>query len=456
MTESTDSAGSAGSEDSADSGDGAPAAVAGGRERSALWRDAEFMKFWTGEGISQIGAQVTTLALPLTAVLTLDATSSEVGLVNAASYAPFLLVTLLVGVWVDRVRKRPLMIAANAGRALLVSAVPLLAVLDLLRIEFVYVAALLIGVLTVVFDVAYQSYLPTLIGKEHLVEGNSKLQGTSSLAQIGGPGLAGLLIGWATAPYALLINGGSYLVSVVSLLAIRRPEPPPAQPEQRTGLWRSVGDGIRIIWQSAHLRACALQSGLYNMCWMSLQTVFVLYAARRLDLSPGTIGLLLGTGAVGSLGGSLVARGLKRVMGLGPAILGALLLCCVAPVVIPLAPANGGIVTLALMVAAFALIGAGGTMANIHIISLRQSITPDELLGRMNAGYRFVSWGMLPLGALIGGWLGDLIGLRETLFVTAAAFLSAVLVVFLSPVWRLKDFPAQIGTSPETTAAVGS
>ncbi|MFC7974502.1 MFS transporter [Streptomyces cinereoruber] len=444
-TEPADPTGSAGP---AAPGDGAPAA-AGGRERGALWRDAEFMKFWTGEGISQIGAQVTTLALPLTAVLTLDASSSQVGLVNAASYAPFLLVTLLVGVWVDRVRRRPLMITANVGRALLVTAVPLLAVADLLRIEFVYVAALLIGVLTVVFDVAYQSYLPTLIGKEHLVEGNSKLQGTSSLAQIGGPGLAGLLIGWVTAPYALLINGASYLVSVVTLLAVRRPEPPPVVPERRTGLWKSVGDGIRIIWDSAHLRACALQSGLYNFCWMSLQTVFVLYAARRLDLSPGTIGLLLGTGAVGSLGGSLVARSLKRAMGLGPAILGALVLCCAAPVIIPLAPANDGILTLVLFVAAFALIGAGGTMANIHIISLRQSITPDELLGRMNAGYRFVSWGMLPLGALVGGWLGDLIGLRETLFVTAGAFLSAVLVVLLSPVWRLKDFPPQIGAEPD-------
>ncbi|MEU2428477.1 MFS transporter [Streptomyces sp. NPDC007861] len=421
-----------------------------GRKGGALWRDAEFLKFWTGEGISQVGAQVTTLALPLTAVLTLDASSSEVGLVNAASYAPFLLVTLLVGVWVDRVRRRPLMIMANAGRALLVTAVPLLAVLDLLRIEYVYVAALLIGALTVVFDVAYQSYLPTLIGKEHLVEGNSKLQGTSSLAQIGGPGLAGLLIGWVTAPYALLINGASYLVSVVTLLAVRRTEPEPVAPERRTGLWRSVGDGVRIIWDSAHLRACALQSGLYNLCWMSLQTVFVLYAARQLGLSPGTIGLLLGTGAVGSLGGSLVAKGLKRALGLGPAILGALLLCCVAPAIIPFAPANGGLVSLALFVAAFALIGAGGTMANIHIISLRQSITPDELLGRMNAGYRFVSWGTLPLGALLGGWLGDVIGLRPTLFATAAAFLSAVLVVLASPVWRLKDFPAQITARPET------
>ncbi|MCH0538530.1 MFS transporter [Streptomyces sp. MUM 203J] len=432
----------------------APAAGAPGTRRGgALWRDAEFMKFWTGEAISQVGAQVTLLALPLTAVLALEASSSQVGLVNAASYAPFLLVTLLVGVWVDRVRRRPLMIMANAVRALLVTAVPLLAVLDLLRIEFVYVAALFIGALTVVFDVAYQSYLPTLIGKEHLVEGNSKLQGTSSLAQIGGPGLAGLLIGWVTAPFALLINGVSYLVSVITLVTIRRPEPQPAPPERQTGLWKSVGDGVRIIWDSAHLRACALQSGLYNLCWMSLQTVFVLYAARRLELSPGMIGLLLGTGAVGSLAGSLVARQLKQVLGLGAAILTALLLCCLAPVIIPLAPANGSPGSLALFVLAFAMIGAGGTIANIHVISLRQSITPDELLGRMNAGYRFVSWGTLPLGALIGGWLGDVIGLRETLFVTAGAFLSAVLVVLASPVWRLKDFPPQIGARPATAEA---
>jgi MFS family permease len=433
-----------------DGSQGAPKAARGG----ALWRDAEFMKFWTGEAISQVGAQVATLALPLTAVLTLHASSSEVGLVNAASYAPFLLVTLLVGVWVDRVRRRPLMIAANVGRTLLVAAVPLLAELDLLRIEYVYVAALGVGALTVLYDVSYQSYLPTLVGKEHLVEGNSKLQGTSSLAQIGGPGLAGLLIGLVTAPYALLINSGSYLVSVGTLVALRRPEPKPPVPERPLGLRKSVGEGIRIIWDSAHLRACALQSGLYNLCWMSLQTVFVLYAVRQLDLSPGTIGLLLGTGAVGSLLGSFAAQPLKRTLGLGPAILFALLSCCLAPVVIPLAPAGGGAVSLTLFVAAFGLIGAGGTMANIHIISLRQSITPDDLLGRMNAGYRFISWGTLPLGALIGGWLGDQIGMRPTLFVTAAVFVSAVLVVLASPVWRLVDFPAQISRRAVAEPAV--
>lgn len=414
----------------------------------ALWRDAEFLKFWAGEATSQIGAQITQLALPLTAVLTLQASSSQVGLVNAASYAPFLLVTLFVGVWVDRVRRRPVMIAVNAARTLLVSTVPLLAVLGALRIEFVYVVALLIGVLTVVFDVAYQSYLPVLVGREHLVEGNSKLQGTSSLAQIGGPGLAGLLIGWVTAPIALLVNGFTYLVSVITLVIIRRPEPAPVAPEQKTGLWRSLAEGVTFIWNSAHLRACALQSGLYNLCWMSLQTVFVLYAARQLALSPGTIGLLLGTGAVGSLGGSFVAQWLKRVMGLGRAILTALLLCCVSPVLIPLTSGSGA-VALALFVGSFALIGAGGTMANIHIISLRQSITPEYLLGRMNAGYRFVSWGTLPLGALLGGWLGDLIGLRETLLVTAIVFLTPVLVVLASPVWRLKDFPPPIEAKPD-------
>lgn len=428
----------------------APAAAAA---PATLWRDPEFLKFWSGEAISQVGAQVTTLALPLTAVLTLDASSSQVGFVNAASYAPFLMVTLLVGVWVDRVRRRPLMIMANVGRALLVSAVPLLAVLDLLRIEHVYVAALLVGTLTVVFDVSYQSYLPTLVGKEHLVEGNSKLQGTSSLAQIGGPGLAGLLIGWVTAPYALLINGASYLVSVITLLAVRRVEPEPVPQQERTGIRTSIAEGIRIIWDSAHLRACALQSGLYNLCWMSLQTVFVLYAARTLGISPGGIGLLLGTGAVGSLVGSMLAQWLKRRIGLGRAILAALLLCCLAPAAIPAAPADNGVLSLALFVAAFGLIGAGGTMANIHIISLRQSMTPDQLLGRMNAGYRFVSWGTLPLGALLGGWLGDLIGLRETLFVTAGLFLTAVLVVLNSPVWRLKEFPPQLVVQPRKVDA---
>ncbi|WP_434739620.1 MFS transporter [Micromonospora sp. SH-82] len=412
-----------------------------------LWNDGQFLRFWAGEAISQVGAQVTQLALPLTAVLVLHAEASQVGLLNAASYAPFLVVTLLVGVWVDRVRRRPLMIAANVGRGVLVSLVPLLAVAGLLRIEFLYVVALLVGTLTVVFDIAYQSYLPTLVRRDQLVEGNSKLQGTSSLAQIGGPGLAGLLVQVVSAPVALFVNAASYLVSVATLVAVRRPEPAPVRPVRSVPLRRALAEGISLIFRSPVLRACALQSGLYNLCFLSLQTIFVLYATRVLGLGPGAIGLILSVGAFGSLLGSLVARPVKQLVGLGPAIVSALVACCATPVLIPLAPTGGPAGTV-LIVVTFALMGAGATMANIHIISLRQAITPEELLGRMNAGYRLVSWGTLPIGGLLGGVLADLVGLRPALYVTGVCFLSAVVVIVRSPVRGLTELPPPPQTSP--------
>nr|WP_275409200.1 MFS transporter [Streptomyces sp. SID12501] len=418
-----------------------------------MWRDREFLKLWSGESVSQMGAQVTQLALPLAAVYQFEASSTQLGLLNAASFAPFLGATLFIGVWVDRRRRLPLMIWSNIGRGLLVGSVPLCAALDVLSIGYLYVTALLIGVLTVLFDVSYQSYLPSLIKREQLIEGNSKLQATSSIAQIGGPGLAGLLVGWLTAPVALLANAFSYVVSVAGLLTIRRPEPAPAVSEQRVSTGRSIAEGLRMVFRNASVRAIALEAGTYNLCWMSLQTVFVLYAARELDMGPATIGLILGVGAVGSLVGAVGAGWLKQRLGLGRAVIAELVLCCAAPLLVPLAPGRG-LVSYGMYVLAFACCGIGSTMSTIHVVSLRQVITPDHLLGRVNAGCRFIAWGPLPLGALIGGYLGDVIGLRPTLYVTAFGFLFALLWVVFSPVARLKDFPA--GPPQEPAAASGS
>ncbi|MET8412875.1 MFS transporter [Streptomyces sp. NPDC005195] len=418
-----------------------------------LWRDREFMKLWSGESVSQMGAQVTQLALPLTAVYQFDSSSTQLGVLNAASFAPFLGATLFIGVWVDRRRRLPLMIGSNIGRALLVGSVPLCAAFDVLNMWYLYAAALAIGVLTVLFDVSYQSYLPSLIERDQLVEGNSKLQATSSIAQIGGPGLAGLLVGWLTAPVALLANAFSYLVSVAGLLAIRRPEPAPAVPERRLSTTRSIGEGLRMVFDNATIRVIALQAGTYNFCWMSLQTVFVLYAARQLSMSPATIGLVLGAGAVGSLVGAMGAGRLKERLGLGRAVIAELVLCCAAPILVPLAP-GGGLLSCAMFVAAFACCGIGSTMSTIHVVSLRQVITPDQFLGRVNAGCRFIAWGPLPLGALSGGFLGDVIGLRPTLYVTAFVFLLAPLWVIFSPVPRLRDFPEPAPTEPAHEPAV--
>ena len=420
------------------------------RPAGQLWRNPDFLTFWTGETFSQVGAQITQLALPLTAVYTLKISTAGLGLLNAASFAPFLGFSLLIGVWVDRLRCRPLMIASNVGRCVLVGSIPLLALLHELRLGYLYLAALAIGVLTVLFNVAYQAYLPALVDRDNLVEANSKMQVTSSVAQIGGPGLAGLLIQLLSAPLALSVNAGTYLLSLGTLAGIRRPEPAPA-PRERRRFWHEIGEGLRFVFADGRLRACALQSGVYNLFWMSLQTLFLLYAARRLHLGAGAIGLILSTGAMGSLLGSLAASRVKTILGLGPAIVAEVALCCLAPVLIPLAAGPRPMVT-GLFVAAIALAGLGATMANVHIISLRQTITPDVMLGRMNASYLFVSWGCLPLGGLLGGALGGTVGLRDGLFLTAAGFMIAIALIVFSPIPRLRDLPAKV-TVPESVGA---
>jgi MFS family permease len=406
-----------------------------------LWRDPDFLKLWGGEAVSRIGSQITQLALPLTAVLTLDATPAQVGALTAASYAPFMAVTLFVGVWVDRVRRRPLLIASNLGRAPLIAAVPLLAVLGLLRIEHLYVIAFAVGVLTVVFDVAYQSYVPSLVLRDRLEEGNSRLQATGALAQMGGPGLAGLLIGVATAPVALLVDAASYVVSIGTLSAIRTVEHRPVPCAVRRTVRQSITDGLAFVVRNRYLRACVMESATYNLSFAALQTVFLLYAARELRFGAGTIGLVLSAGAVGSVAGTLAASALKRRLGLGRALVAELALCCLSPALIPAFPGSAPLAA-PVFALAFGLCGAGATMANVHVISLRQAITPDQLLGRMNAGYRFVSWSALPIGALLGGTLGASIGFRATLFLTVGGFLLALVWVAVSPLRRLRDLPA--------------
>jgi MFS family permease len=349
------------------------------------------------------------------------------GLLAAARFAPFLLVTLPAGVWADSRRRRPVLVAANLGRGLLIALVPLLAGLEVLRIQHLYAVAFAVGVLTVLFDVAYQSYLPSLVDRDQLVEGNSRLQPSASAARVGGPGLGGLLVQLAGAPRALLLDAASFAVSTATLVAIRHREPPPAQPagEPPGGLRRRVAEGLGVTYRNPVLRSMAGLAATYNLFAQVLEALLVLFATRELGLGAGLIGLVVSTGSVGALAGSALAGRLQDRLGVGPALILAIVVECAS---LLLVPAAGGPPPLAagLLGLAFVGNGFGLGLSNVLAVSLRQSVTPDRLLGRMNASYRFLTYGVIPLGALLGGALGELLGLRAAVAVGAVGSLLTV------------------------------
>lgn len=409
--------------------------------RSDLWRDGDFLKLWLGQTISLFGSQITTLALPLTAVLLLDATPAQIGALGAAQFAPFLLLTLFAGVWVDRVRRRPLMVGATMLQALLLGAVPLIAWRGLLRMEYLYAIIFLLGVFEVCFELAYQAYFPALVGQDRLIGANSRLQGSYSAASLGGPGLAGLLIQAFTAPVAVLFDALSFLLAAVGIALIRAPEPTPA-PATREPIWRGIGEGLRLVCTNPYLRAMAGEATVVNLCLTALQGQFVLYATRELGFSPGLLGLILALGSLGSVLGAALAPTLHRRLGIGPALLLTYLLGCLAPLIIPLADGPRPLL-IATLIAGFFLLNTGSAGAQVYVWSLRQSLVPAEVLGRMNAAYRFFVTGMVPIGALLGGALASTIGLRPTLLVAALGGTLALGWVIASPLPRLRALPGE-------------
>ncbi|MDP9381925.1 MAG: MFS transporter [Chloroflexota bacterium] len=406
---------------------------------AGLWRHGDFLRLWLAQTVSVFGTQITLVALPLAAVLALDASAAQVGILGAAERAPFLLFGLFAGVWVDRLRRRPIMIWADIGRALVLGSIPVAAVLGLLCIEQLYLVGFLAGVLTVCFDVAYQSYLPALVEREQLVEGNSKLEVSNSIASIAGPGIAGVLVQILTAPIAILADSLSYLGSALLLGLIRKPEPAPA-PRGEQRIWGEIGEGLGIVLRSPLLRAIAGCTGTSNLFSTGLFTVLVLYATRELGIEPAGYGLILAAIGPGALLGALLAARSARRFGIGPTISWSLLLSGVGLPLIPLA-SGPPTITVPLLAFVMFLLGLGGPIYNVNQVSLRQAITPARLLGRMNATMRFLVWGTMPVGSLLGGFLAEAIGLRQTMSVMVMGMLLAPLWVLLSPVRVLREQP---------------
>jgi len=407
---------------------------------SGLWRNPDFMKLWTGQTVSELGSIVTRNALPLVALLVLGASPAQMGLVAATGALPALVFGLAAGVCVDRVRRRPIMIVADLGRAALLLTIPIAAMLGHLTMPQIYAVGALVGALTIFFNVAYQSYLPSLVERENLLEGNSKLALSSSAAEIGGSGLAGILVQAFTAPFAILLDALSYLVSVVSVVLIRKPEPPPRPSGERSHLLKEALDGFGFVAQQPVLRALAGASATRAFFGNFYAALYGLYAIRVLGLGPAGLGIVIAMGGVGSLAGALLSGRAGRRFSLGVVLLGSLAISTAASIFIPLARGPVAIAAASLIVGQ--LLGdATRTIYEIYQVSLRQAVTPDRLLGRANAGMQMLDAAIGPLGALVGGWLGGMAGPRNTLWIAAAGlFLSLPWLIF-SPVRRLRAMP---------------
>lgn len=384
--------------------------------------DRDFRRLWIGASISQLGTQISVLGVPLLAAGRLHASTWSMGLLAACQNAAFLLIGLPAGAWCDRVRRRPLMIAADLGRGLALGAVPVLAGLGVLRMGHLFALVFLSGVLTVFFDVSDQSYLPGLIGRDRLVEGNSALEASRTTAYTLGPTLAGYAIQLLGAPVALLADAASFFWSGAWIASIRAREPAPPRSERR--LAREIGDGFRFVSRQPILRVLAVYTSATTLLVSADYAILVLFLLRTLHLSAGTIGIVDSCAGVGAIAGAFTGGRIRRRLGSRRAMMVAALVGGSAGLLIPLAQRGAG---LCLFVAGSGVLSFGIVVFNITAVSYRQALCPDHLLSRMNATMRFVSWGASPLGALLGGYLGTQCGLRPTLWITATGILLSAL-----------------------------
>jgi MFS family permease len=401
-------------------------------ERSLL-RNRDFVRLWTAETVSQVGSQVSTLALPLLAITTLHATKFEVGALTAVEFAPFLIVGLPAGVIVDRHRRRPVLMLGDLGRAIALFSIPLAWWLGWLRLAQLFVVVFITGVLTVFFDVAYQSYLPALVDADQLGDGNAKLQVSDSGAQIAGPGLAGSLVQLVGAPVSVLADAISFVLSAASVSRIRSSEPPVDAPakEDRASMRSQIAEGLRYVLGHPVLRGVAGCTATSNFFSSMSVAVIIYYLARSLHYRAGVIGLLFMIANLGFFIGATISGRVERALGLGRTIWLSILVGEIGGVVVGFSPRVHAFPWLA---GGLLLTALGGPIYNIAQVSYRQAITPNHMLGRMNASMRFMVWGTMPLGALAGGVLGTVFGLKTTLIIAGIGGLLSVLFVLTKPV----------------------
>ena len=409
-----------------------------------LTRNPDFLRLWAGQTISAFGSMFG--ALSLTALVFLHASAAQMGLLAMAGGVPALLFALFAGVWVDRLHRRPIMIAADLGRAVLLLTVPAAALADSLYIEHLYAVAFLVGFLALGFDVAYRSYLPSVVEREELLEGNSKLSATESIAEAASPAIGGWIVQAASGPVAVVVDAMTFLSSAVCIGAIRRKEPPPERSAD-SGVLKELREGLALVRHDRVLRALVGAAGTFRFFGGFFEALYAVFLIRTLDFSPLLMGITIGAGGIGSFGGALVTGVLTRRLGYGPSILVSRVAIDVFALLIPLA---GGPKEVAFAMIFVAQLCGDPFWATYEIAttSLRQSIAPERALGRVNSTMHVVQAGLQPVGALVAGILAEVIGVRETLWVAVGGGFLGIGWLLASPVPRLRGAPVVTEPAP--------
>jgi MFS family permease len=403
-----------------------------------LWREPDFLKLWAGQSVSQVGSWITLVGLPLMAAKLLNASPLQMGVLSGASAAAILLFGLFAGAWADRLRRRPIMIWTDLGRAAVLGAIPLAAAFGRLTMSHLYIVAAVSAALTVFFDVSYQSYLPSLVSADNLLEGNSKLALSESIAGVVGPGVTGTLVAAITAPMAILFDAISFVCSAISVALIRKPEPPP-HPHAAPHMGREIVEGLRVSWHDPILRTLLLRSATASMFVGFGGSLYILYAVRELKIGPALLGVVIAVGGCSGVLGALAAARLVRRFGFGATLIGAAILPAASGFLPPLA--HGPVALCAALLALAQLGDLGWSIYEINERTLRQAVAPSHALGRVNSAAHLMFRGLLPAGALAGGAVAEVVGVRGAMFVSAAGFLLSTLWLIFSPIRRLRELP---------------
>ncbi|WP_331719341.1 MFS transporter [Streptomyces sp. NBC_00158] len=402
-----------------------------------LWHNHDFLKLWSGETVAALGSQVTQLALPLLVLGALGGSAAEVGLVTAMQFLPALCVTPFAGLLIDMFDRRRIILVANLVRAVALAVVPVLYLTDGLGVPALCAVAFVVGAGTAVFDVGYLAYLPALVPQQHLVDANSKLQGSYAVAQIGGSGVGGLLIKVLGAWFAIVANVVAYLAAFVAMLLIRHREPARDPESAARPRLADVVTGFGLLWRNRILRMLSLRAGWFNMCEQAILTLFLVYAVKELHMDAGGVGFVLAFGSVASLAGAAVARRAGNRFGFPRILILASSASSVAPMILlPTGAGTGWDFVLATLT--FAVYGFGLTIYNVHVVAFRQTVIPSDVLGRATAAYRMLTYGPFPLGAFLGGVLGERLGLWNSLLIFAVASLAGW-VLFVVACTRLPE-----------------